>query len=173
MTAALLLSCITVALLLQVLAGAAFAVWRRRATADASAPVGVEEEVASAGPPSGAWSGWRDFRVVRRTFEDAAQTQCSFHLHPVDGAPLEPFQPGQYLTFSLRVPEGGVRVVGAAGGAARARTITRCYLLPGLLVLRNYHRAWLRHDVMAVKALTAVLVPMGIFYAVASGLPRI
>lgn len=97
-TALQLLSYITVALLLQVVAGAAFALWRRRATAGALAPVGVEEGVASAGLPSGAWSGWRDFRVVRRAFEDVAQTQCSFHLQPVDGAPLQPFQPGQYLT---------------------------------------------------------------------------
>jgi ferredoxin-NADP reductase len=72
---------------------------------------------------TGAWSGWRDFRVVRREFEDAAQTQCSFHLQPVDGSPLAPFQPGQYLTFSLITPEA---VAGAPGGA---RAITRCYSL--------------------------------------------
>ena len=45
--------------------------------------------------------------------------------------------------------------------------------LPGLHVLRNYQRAWLAHDVMAGVALTAVLVPVGIAYAVASGLPGI
>ena len=129
MTALQLLSYIAVALLLQVAAGAAFALWRRRATAGALAPVGVEEGVASAGLLSGAWSGWRDFRVVRRAFEDVAQTQCSFHLQPVGGAPLKPFQPGQYLTFSLKVPEGGVLVIGVAGGAAGARSIKRCYSL--------------------------------------------
>jgi ferredoxin-NADP reductase len=53
---------------------------------------------------------------MHRVFEDAAQTQCSFHLQPVDGAVLAPFQPGQYLTFSLKMPEG-------------ARDITRCYSL--------------------------------------------
>ena len=126
MTAAQLFSYITVALLLQVIAGAAFAVWRRRSTAVASAPVEVEEGVATAGRLPGAWSGWRDFRVVRRAFEDAAQTQCSFHLQPVDGAPLQPFQPGQYLTFSLKVPESAV---GVAGGPFGARTVTRCYSL--------------------------------------------
>jgi ferredoxin-NADP reductase len=70
-----------------------------------------------------AWSGWRDFRVVSREFEDAAQTQCSFYLQPVDGVPLTPFQPGQYLTFSLQVPGD---VAGATDGSRR---ITRCYSL--------------------------------------------
>jgi ferredoxin-NADP reductase len=119
-TAAKLLACITVALLLQVLAGVAIAMRRRRSTADAPPPDGAEEAVASA---TGAWSGWREFRVVRREFEDAARTQCSFHLQPVDGAPLTPFQPGQFLTFSVKVPE---RVAGAPGGE---RSVTRCYSL--------------------------------------------
>lgn len=126
MTAAQLLSYITVALLLQVVAGAAFAVWRRPTTAGAPASVEVEQGIASADTPSGAWSGWRDFRVVRREFEDVAQTQCSFHLQPVDGAPLRPFPPGQYLTFSLKVPGD---VAGVAGAAVGDRTITRCYSL--------------------------------------------
>ena len=126
MTAAQLLSYITVALLLQVFAGAAFAVWRRPSTASGPTTVEVEHGVASGEIPSGAWSGWRDFRVVRREFEDVAQTQCSFHLQPVDGAPLKPFQPGQYLTFSLKVPGDVAGVAGAAGGD---RTITRCYSL--------------------------------------------
>lgn len=45
--------------------------------------------------------------------------------------------------------------------------------LPGLQVLRHYDIGWLRHDVMAGLALTAVLVPVGIAYAVASGVPAI
>jgi high affinity sulfate transporter 1 len=45
--------------------------------------------------------------------------------------------------------------------------------LPGLHVLRHYEAAWLAHDVMAGLALTAVLVPVGIAYAVASGVPGI
>jgi ferredoxin-NADP reductase len=123
MTAAQLLAYIAVALLLQGLAGVAFAVWRRPATTGAPAPAGVEEVVAAAGSSSAAWAGWRDFRVVRREFEDAAQTQCSFHLQPVDGVPLTPFQPGQYLTFSITVP-GDV-----AAAPVAERSITRCYSL--------------------------------------------
>jgi hypothetical protein len=122
-TAAQLLSYTTVALLLQVVAGVAFAVWRRPSIAGAPLQAGEEEAVAAAGVPSGAWSGWRDLRVVRREFEDAAHTRCSFYLEPVDGAPFKPFQAGQYLTFSVKVPDG---VAGAPGGAS---TITRCYSL--------------------------------------------
>jgi ferredoxin-NADP reductase len=121
-TLAQLFAYITVALLLQVVAGAAFAVWRRVSTAGAGSTVDAPAVVAEAGVPSGAWSGWRDFRVVRREFEDAAQTQCSFHLQPVDGAPLAPFQPGQYLTFSLKLPASDA-------GSGGERTITRCYSL--------------------------------------------
>jgi high affinity sulfate transporter 1 len=45
--------------------------------------------------------------------------------------------------------------------------------LPGLWTLRHYQIAWLRHDVVAGLVLTTVLVPVGIAYAVASGLPGI
>jgi len=39
--------------------------------------------------------------------------------------------------------------------------------------LRHYETAWLRHDVMAGLVLTTVLVPVGIAYAVAAGVPAI
>ena len=45
--------------------------------------------------------------------------------------------------------------------------------LPGLLTLRHYQAAWLRHDVAAGLVLTTLLVPVGIAYAVASGVPGI
>jgi len=45
--------------------------------------------------------------------------------------------------------------------------------LPGLATLRDYDRAWLRSDVLAGLALTAVLVPVGVAYAVAAGVPAI
>ncbi len=45
--------------------------------------------------------------------------------------------------------------------------------LPGLHTLRHYDMAWIRHDVVAGLVLTTVLVPVGIAYAVASGLPGI
>ena len=45
--------------------------------------------------------------------------------------------------------------------------------LPGLYTLRHYELAWLRHDVAAGLVLTTMLVPVGIAYAVASGVPGI
>src|SRR6185369_3429218 len=44
---------------------------------------------------------------------------------------------------------------------------------PGLFVLRNYHRVWLSRDIVAGLVLTALLVPAGMGYAQASGLPPI
>ena len=46
-------------------------------------------------------------------------------------------------------------------------------LLPGLGTLRRYEAAWLVHDIVAGLVLTTMLVPVGIAYAVASGLPAI
>jgi high affinity sulfate transporter 1 len=45
--------------------------------------------------------------------------------------------------------------------------------LPGLQTALNYQPEWLRHDLAAGLALAAVLVPVGVAYAVASGLPAI
>jgi high affinity sulfate transporter 1 len=45
--------------------------------------------------------------------------------------------------------------------------------LPGLNTLREYQLPWLRHDIMAGLVLTTMLVPVGIAYAVASGVPGI
>jgi high affinity sulfate transporter 1 len=45
--------------------------------------------------------------------------------------------------------------------------------LPGLRTLRRYEMAWLRHDIVAGLVLTTMLVPVGIAYAVASGVPGI
>jgi high affinity sulfate transporter 1 len=45
--------------------------------------------------------------------------------------------------------------------------------LPGLMTLRQYQAAWLVHDVVAGIVLTTMLVPVGIAYAVASGVPGI
>ena len=44
---------------------------------------------------------------------------------------------------------------------------------PGLLTLRQYQAAWLGHDIVAGIVLTTMLWPVGIAYAVASGVPGI
>ena len=54
--------------------------------------------------------------------------------------------------------------------------ITRSTLMrwvPGLNTLRNYQLAWLFNDMVAGLVLTAILVPVGMGYAEASGIPPI
>ncbi|MBC2600860.1 ferric reductase-like transmembrane domain-containing protein [Puniceicoccus vermicola] len=64
--------------------------------------------------PKPAWEGYRDFRVARK--EPNPGEICSFYLEPVDGQPLPPFLPGQYLTFKFEVP-------------GQAKPVLRCYSL--------------------------------------------
>jgi high affinity sulfate transporter 1 len=45
--------------------------------------------------------------------------------------------------------------------------------VPGLEILRRYEPSWLRHDIVAGIVMTTMLVPVGIAYAEASGLPGI
>jgi high affinity sulfate transporter 1 len=73
------------------------------------------------------------------------------------------------LDSSNPVPEPGriARRAKAADQTGWARW------LPGLRTLREYQMAWLRHDIVAGLVLTTMLVPVGIAYAVASGLPGI
>ncbi|MBN3835682.1 SulP family inorganic anion transporter [Burkholderia sp. Ac-20344] len=47
------------------------------------------------------------------------------------------------------------------------------HLLPGVALLTHYRRAWLARDLYAGIALSAVLVPVGMSYAQAAGLPAI
>ena len=45
--------------------------------------------------------------------------------------------------------------------------------LPGLNTLRRYESSWLRHDLVAGLVMSTMLVPVGIAYAEASGVPGI
>ena len=60
-----------------------------------------------------------------------------------------------------------------AGRIVRPLRATRHAWLPGLQIARSYRLDWLRHDIVAGLVLTTMLVPVGIAYAVASGLPGI
>ena len=122
MTAVQLLGLISAALLLQLAAGVGWAVWRRHAPhRGALLPARAQVPAKS----DAAWAGWREFRVAQRVFEDAAQSQCSFYLEPVDGQALPPFKPGQFLTFSLDVAMPGA----AVPEDEATRAVTRCYSL--------------------------------------------
>ncbi|MGA7478320.1 MAG: sulfate permease [Azonexus sp.] len=67
------------------------------------------------------------------------------------------------------IPEAG-RIASRQGATDQAGWLK---WLPGLQTLRHYELAWLRHDVAAGLVLTTMLVPVGIAYAVASGVPGI
>jgi len=55
----------------------------------------------------------------------------------------------------------------------RAPVTGRRDWLPGLTTLRGYEAAWLGNDIVAGIVLSTMLVPVGIAYAVASGVPAI
>ncbi|QAY86451.1 SulP family inorganic anion transporter [Pseudomonas arsenicoxydans] len=62
------------------------------------------------------------------------------------------------------------------GRIARSRTTAHSgwsRWLPGLQTLRSYKMEWLAHDIVAGLVLTTMLVPVGIAYAVASGVSGI
>lgn len=61
----------------------------------------------------------------------------------------------------------------AGGGIPPAPKKGLISWLPGLWVLKHYQRAWLGQDVLAGLVLTALLVPAGMGYATAAGLPAI
>ena len=80
--------------------------------------------------------------------------------------------PRNQLRPSCAAGEG--QAGGLAAGVDIPPTTTRfaaCF--PGLWMLRHYQRAWIARDLAAGLALTAVLVPAGMGYAEASGLPAI
>ncbi len=78
-------------------------------------------------------------------------------------------------SFRPSLPLGEVKPKAAIGGVSiPTAPATGLYAwMPGLWVLKHYRRAYLASDVVAGLALTSVLVPAGIGYAVASGLPAI
>jgi ferredoxin-NADP reductase len=61
------------------------------------------------------WNGFRKFEVAKKVFEGG--NICSFYLRPNDKKPLPPFQPGQFLTFRLQLPQD------------KSPTTVRCYSL--------------------------------------------
>ena len=117
MTAPLLLAAISAVILVQVVIGIGIAFWRLQYREAAPLPIN-SDDVATA--TTGAWAGWREFRVESDAFEDCGRTQRSLILTPMDGLPLPDFAPGQYLTFSLDL---------AASPTEPKRTIVRCYSL--------------------------------------------
>jgi ferredoxin-NADP reductase len=62
-----------------------------------------EERLVKADSSKEAPKGFRDLVVARKEAE--SETIISFYLTPVDGAPLETYLPGQFLSFELKIPD--------------------------------------------------------------------
>jgi nitric oxide dioxygenase len=58
---------------------------------------------------TGGWTGWRAFRVAGKQPESEVIT--SFLLEPVDGGPVAPFEPGQYISLAIDVPRLGLQQI--------------------------------------------------------------
>jgi ferredoxin-NADP reductase len=150
MSALALLLTIVSALLLQVASGAALWILRKRKDGLAlrAAPSAADPTAL----PVAAWSGWRDFRVTARTYEDAEHSQCSFYLAPVDGQTLADFQPGQYVVLQLDVAPV------SAQSPSGAVPITRCYSLSE----RPHPSGWRITVKRALAPLGALALPAGL-----------
>ncbi|HIJ82829.1 MAG: oxidoreductase FAD/NAD(P)-binding domain protein [Magnetococcales bacterium] len=102
---------------------------RRLADFDAPQPQAKSDQKTTQKAPSIqtiGWTGLREFRVQRKIYENLSRSVCSFYLVPTDNKELPPFEPGQYLTFKLKLSD-------PVSGQSRDKT--RCYSLsdrPGL-----------------------------------------
>ena len=73
------------------------------------------------------WNGDRKFTVDKKFHESANKDICSFYLKPHDGKPIPPFEPGQFLTFRLRIKD-------------QQKDVIRCYSLSDSPLHRAYYR---------------------------------
>lgn len=127
MTTGTLALIILIAILAQAGVAALIALRRRRRQFRKLEGRSSESSAHSAAPASmpptsstEAWTGFREFSVQRREFEDRGRSVCSFYLVPCNGEPLPPFKPGQFLTFRLAVRNLA---------KAEPNSVVRCYSL--------------------------------------------
>jgi high affinity sulfate transporter 1 len=78
------------------------------------------------------------------------------------------------MSDPVRSPSDAPRASDSAGLVVRQPDVAGLLKwLPGLRLIREYESSWLRHDLVAGLVLTTMLVPVGIAYAEASGVPGI
>ncbi|MEN3976829.1 NO-inducible flavohemoprotein [Emcibacter sp. SYSU 3D8] len=106
----------------------------------------------------GGWHGWREFRIADRRTESGIIT--SFVLAPVDGKPVMPHLPGQYLTFWLDIP--GQAPVKRNYSISSAPS-TRDYRISVKREPQGLASGWL-HDHAVVGTILKVAPPAGEFF---------
>lgn len=77
------------------------------------------------------WQDWRDFKIVKKESESKEIT--SFYFQPVDGGEIPDFQPGQFLTIKLDIPE-------------QPRSVIRTYSLSDYDQSGNYYRLSIKRE---------------------------
>lgn len=155
MTAPLLWSLILGGLLLQVLVAVGVALVQRSRRLAAAATLATDAALPAAPAEAVAWPGWRPFRVLERRFEDAACSQCSFVLAPVDGLPLPPFRAGQFLTFRLRdtrLPRDVIRCYSLSAAADPGHYRVTVKRVPDGLGSNHFHDKVQEGSVLDVRA---------------------
>jgi ferredoxin-NADP reductase len=114
------------------------------------------------------WEGWRPFRVA--TVIDEAPDVKSFYLTPVDGQPLPPFLPGQYLTFRLPMPQKDAQVIRCYSLSDRPRqdyyrvTVKRIAAPGGRVDLPPGRASSFLHERVHVGDVLDVRSPAGTFF---------
>src|SRR6201988_4520425 len=75
--------------------------------------------------------------------------------------------------MSENLSSGVAEPNGITRDATKLNRTAWIHWFPGLNTLRHYKASWLRHDLGAGLVMTTMLVPVGIAYAQASGVPGI
>lgn len=114
------------------------------------------------------WNGWRPFRVAAMVEE--AHDVKSLYLTPVDGRPLLPFSPGQYLTFRLPISDDSPPLVRCYSLSDRPRqdyyrvTIKRIRAPAGRTDLPDGRGSSFFHERVHVDDVLDVRAPAGTFF---------
>lgn len=123
---------------------------------------GLKEETAVR---PGGWTGWRDFVVRARQPESDIIT--SFVLEPADGQPVVNFEPGQYISLAVNVPQLGLQQIrqyslsDAPNGRSYRISVKR---EGGADPAHAGYVSTLLHDQIQVGDVIKVAAPYGNFY---------
>jgi nitric oxide dioxygenase len=123
---------------------------------------GLAEETAAR---PGGWTGWRDFTV--RVKQPESDVITSFVLEPADGLPVVNFEPGQYISVAVQVPQLGLQQIrqyslsDAPNGRSYRISVKR---EGGTDPAQAGYVSTLLHDRIQVGDVIKVAAPYGNFY---------